>query len=216
MFGTLKFFSDQSRSKKTTMKRQSLLALALMLSSLAALAQNEFKPFKVDLSLGYANPRGDGAKAGVLFAVEPKYQVIPAVAVGLRIETAVVARGLSGGDNSFSEAEVKAAGSYLLTGDYYFSENYSFRPFVGAGAGIFRLAAARVSDDSETVNGDASTKFGGVVRAGFEARHFRLGLEYNIVPDATLEDLSGNGNSITSKNAYIGIKLGICIGGGPR
>src|SRR5258705_10719499 len=96
------------------------------------------KPFKVDLSAGYAIPGGTGSKGGVLFAVEPKYAVISSLSVGLRMEAAVVAR--FGGYDQYgnpADISVKASGSYLATADYYFSDNYSFRPFAGAGAGIF-------------------------------------------------------------------------------
>lgn len=187
--------------------------------SFSAIAQSEsdLKPFKVDLSLGYAIPGGSGAKGGILFAVEPKYAVMSNLSVGLRMEAAVVAR-FSGYDaeGSPNNASVKAAASYLATGDYYFSDNYSFRPFAGAGAGIFSLASAEVNSTQEGVS--AGTKFGGMIRGGIEMSHFRLGLEYNIVPKTTFTGFDNNGDAakLTSKNGYIGIKLGVCIGGGPR
>ena len=199
------------------MKKICLLLCIATVTSLSALSQEDLKPFKFDLSLGYAIPGGKGAKGGVLFAAEPKYAVIPSLAVGLRMEVAVVARGTSNQEDNYSEYEVKASGSYVLTADYYFSDNYSFRPFAGAGGGIYTLAAASVSEYDEEVNGSsAKTKFGGLVRAGFEARHFRFGVEYNFVPSTKFEDQYGYENNITSKNGYLGIKVGICIGGGPR
>ncbi len=199
------------------MKKITLLLCIGAFVSLSAMSQDELKPFKVDVSLGYAIPGGSGAKGGVLFAVEPKYAVMSNLALGLRMEVAVVARGLSSvNDDTFTDVDVKASGSYVLTGDYYFSDNYSFRPFAGAGAGIYSMAAATITDDTETINGGATSKFGGLVRLGFEASHFRLGLEYNLVPKTNLEDLAGSGNTITTKNSYIGIKLGVCIGGGRR
>jgi outer membrane protein X len=119
-------------------------------------------------------------------------------------------------DGSAVAASVKAAGSYLATGDYYFNDNYSFRPFAGAGAGLFTIAAAEVTSSTEAVG--ASRKFGGLLRAGFEASHFRLGIEYNLVPNTTFNGFDYNGEpaKVTSKNSYIGLKLGVCIGGGPR
>ena len=95
----------------------------------------------------------------------------------------------------------KATVSYLLTVDYYFM-NKGFRPFIGAGAGIFDVANV----DSATINSNNknvpySSQFGFMVRAGFEAGHFRLAAEYNII-----------GNNAN----YIGLKLGVCIGGGRK
>ncbi len=186
--------------------------------SSAAFAQEEveLKPFKVDVSLGYAIPGGSGSKGGVLFAVEPKYAVMPNLAVGLRMEGAVVAR-FSGYDanGDIANADVNASASYLATGDYYFKDNYSFRPFAGAGVGLFSLAAANISATGGESAG-TSSKFGGMVRAGLEAGHFRFGIEYNIVPSSMLDGFDANGNpaKIESKNSYLGIKLGVCIGGG--
>lgn len=195
-----------------------ILAVGTMLSfSAIAQSESELKPFKVDVSLGYAIPGGSGAKGGVLFAVEPKYAVMSNLAVGLRMEAAVIAR-FSGYDAEGypNEASVKAAGSYLLTGDYYFSDNYSFRPFGGVGAGIFSLASAEVTSSSEAVS--AGSKFGGMIRGGFEMKHFRLGIEYNLVPKTNITGFDSNGEPATlkSKNGYLGFKLGFCIGGGPR
>lgn len=186
--------------------------------SLSAAAQDDLKPFKVDVSVGYAIPGGEGAKGGVLFAVEPKYAVISNLSVGLRMEAAVVARfGGYDDEGNINDVSVKASGSYLLTGDYYFTGNYSFRPFGGAGAGIFSIASAEVTSTTGEVSG--GTKFGGMLRAGIEAGHFRMGVEYNLVPKTTFAGYDENGNpttGLTSSNSYLGIKIGVCIGGGRK
>lgn len=164
-----------------------------------------FKPFKVDVSIGYALPvGGTGSKAGLLFVVEPKYAVMEQLSVGLRLEGAAMARGVIA-NGSTVEGDVQVNGSYLLTGDYYFS-NHTLRPFAGAGFGLFSIAGAYVSSNTSTTNSDVliDNNFGGMFRAGFEAGHFRLGVEYNIVGKT---DFSLNNN-------YIGFKLGVCIGGG--
>jgi outer membrane protein W len=186
--------------------------------SFSAAAQDDLKPFKVDVSVGYAIPGGEGSKGGVLFAIEPKYAVIPNISVGLRMEAAVVARfGGYDENGNINDVSVKAAGSYILTGDYYFKDNYSFRPFAGAGLGAFTIASAEVTSTTGAVSG--GTKFGGLVRAGFEAGHFRMGVEYNVVPKTKFDGYDENGNpttGLTSNNSYIGIKIGVCIGGGRR
>jgi outer membrane protein X len=190
-----------------------VLSILLLATVAIANAQYEFKPFKVDVSLGYAIPGGEGAKGGVLFVVEPKYAVIPEVSVGLRIEAAVMARGRADATGANSEVDVKAAGSYLATGDYYFTSS-SVRPFAGLGLGIYSLAAASTEDDGASVS--SGSKFGQMVRAGVELSHFRVGVEYNIVPKTTMEYINSTGVKTTTsmKNGYIGIKLGFCIGGG--
>jgi len=177
-------------------------------------AQNQFKPFKFDLSTGYAIPGGKGAKGGILFVGEPKYAVIPNLSVGLRLEIAIMARGMSDASGNVSEVDVKAAGSYLATGDYYFTQNV-VRPFSGVGVGIYSLAGASASNT--TASAGTGSKFGEMVRAGVEISHFRVGLEYNIVPSTNMESVdaqSGETYTTTSKNSYIGIKIGATIGGG--
>src|SRR6476661_5325969 len=92
MFAVLKI--NPLKKNQALMKKISLFLCltSLCFSAMAQSKQSELKPFKVDVSLGYAIPAGTGAKGGVLFAVEPKYAVIPDLSVGVRFEGAVVAR----------------------------------------------------------------------------------------------------------------------------
>ena len=201
---------------------KNFLAIFILSSTISLSSKGQdavyLKPFKVDLSIGYAIPGGEGTKGGIIFAFEPKYAVIPNLAVGLRMEGAIIAK-FSGydEDGNAMNTKVKAAGSYLATGDYYFTGNFALRPFAGVGAGIFSLAGIEMNSSSENISG--GSKFGGMVRGGIEAGHFRLGLEYNIVPKTTFEGYDSDGNyvtGLTSSNNYIGIKLGAFIGGGKR
>ncbi len=182
---------------------------AMLYLLVAAQSENSdriFKPFKVDVSAGFALPMsgGNGAKGGVLFAVEPKYAVVEQIAVGLRMEVAGMARAVV--DNGTEiVGEAQANGSYLLTGDYYFSNN-NFRPFLGAGAGLFSIAGAGFNSDDPLQEDDIfkENNFGVMLRGGFEAGHFRLGVEYNIAGKT----------SFSSNNDYLGFKVGVCFGGG--
>ncbi len=186
----------------------------LFLFTAAVASAQTFKPFKVDLSTGYAIPSGKGAKGGILFVVEPKYAVIDNLSVGLRLEGAVMARGFSTVQDEDAEVDVKASASYLATADYYFTEN-TVRPFAGVGAGLFSLASASANSTGSGSVGTGS-KFGGMLRAGTEIGHFRIGLEYNLVPttNVTMVDTQGNETQGKAKNSYIGIKIGAVIGGG--
>lgn len=194
------------------------LVLCLIIAGSAAFSQSDLKPFKVDLSVGYAIPGGTGSKGGVLFVTEPKYAVMSNLAIGLRLEGALVAR-FNGYDQDGNpvDASVKASASYLATADYYFTNNYAVRPFAGAGVGIFTLAGIESSSNSGEIS--VGSKFGEMVRAGVEIGHFRLGVEYNFVPKTTFTGYDSDGNivnGLTSKNSYIGLKVGVCLGGGPR
>jgi hypothetical protein len=202
------------------MKKICLVLMFGTVLTLSAIAQDEsdLKPFKCDISLGYAIPAGAGSKGGILFVIEPKYAVMSRLSAGLRMEAAIVAR-FSGYDANGDplNASVKGSSSYLATADYYLTDNYKLRPFAGIGGGVFLLASVESNQSSDQVSTGA--KFGGMIRAGVEISHFRFGLEYNFVPKTTFTGYNSNGDlttGLTSKNSYIGIKIGACIGGGPR
>lgn len=205
--------------KNNFIKTKFLLLIPVTLLSFSLFAQeSDLKPFKVDISLGYAMPSGGGSKSGALFAIEPKYAVMENLSLGLRLEVAVVAR-FGGYDQNGDpqDVDVKGSGSYLATADYYFKNNYKFRPFAGAGVGVFTLASAESNSNSSGL--DASSKFGGMIRAGIEVSHFRFGIEYNMVPHTTFDGYDSNGDPATglvSKSSYLGIKVGVCFGGGPK
>jgi outer membrane protein W len=185
------------------MKKLLFVAALVAVCGFAQAQSPTFKPFKVDVAVGYAVPDGHGAKAGLVFAVEPKYVLNDKFTIGLRMEAAATARAYVDNNGYMKSADVKASGSYLATGDYYFSTN-KFRPFAGIGAGVFSLAAASIDDSGEEVSAVASsTRFGAAPRIGFEFGHFRTAVEYNIV---------GKVGKIS--NNYIGIKAGFFIGGG--
>lgn len=199
--------------------------------STATVHAQEFKPFRVGLGLGYAGPAGDGAKGGVLFYLEPSYRITDNIAVGLKAEIAVMLRGATftqSGQTQTYDGTASAAGSYTLNGQYYFSTG-GFRPYVGLGFGLYQLASAKVSgfsngntqvsNQSETVSG--GTKFGFYPRIGFDAGHFTMNLEYNIIGASTETVSIDNNGTVTTgkvdtKNNYLGVRLGFFIGGGRR
>lgn len=199
--------------------KKTLFTTVVLLSALLLHAQygddRVFKPFKVDVSAGPAIPQGSGSKFGLVVVIEPKYAIVDQFAVGLRIEEAVMARAFPNGDGTYSSANVSGAAGYLATGDYYFTTE-TFRPFVGGGAGVYGLASASVDNNGYQTTVASATKFGFMIRGGFEAAHFRLGIEYNFIGNSTANTFDNTGNVITStaKNSYLGIKFGVCIGGG--
>jgi hypothetical protein len=190
------------------MKKLTLLFALCVLLTVGATAQ-EYKKFKVGVGAGYAIPGGSGAKGGLLWTIEPAYRINDQLAVGLRVEGAVLIRGFS---EDIGEADLDIAGisSYTLNGNYYLNNN-SFRPFVGAGLGMFSLAAVKGTvDGSQTMTAAAAeTKFGFYPRVGFDAGHFTLALEYNLIPATEVGDAE-------VKNSYIGIRVGGFFGGGRK
>lgn len=184
----------------TTKMKATFAVLILFVTTSLAYSQN-YKPFKVDIGLGYAIPKSEGSdvKAGAVFTLEPHYRLSDALAVGLRIEGAALAYASLDSDNG--EAEVSVLTSYCLTGDYYFSDK-GFRPFAGAGLGIYKSSSLKFDED--TADGGttipSSSDFGFFPRIGFEAGHFRFSTEYNFIKDG----------------GYLSFKIGFFIGGGKR
>ncbi len=193
------------------MKKISLSALFL-LAVLFSHAQEEGK-FRVGLNLGAAIPSGG---VGFMIDLEPKYNLNERMNVGIRLGSAAVIKSveLTDGDD-FESASVSATATYFGTFDYYFPTSSSFTPYVGGGLGLIRNAAVSVNDGDDVDSSalDASTGFGGVVRGGFEAGKFRFTLEYDLIPETTLEN--ANGDEVgTIKNGFFGVAVGFFVGGG--
>jgi outer membrane protein W len=213
------------------MKKLLLLLVFFAVAGTVAVHAQDYKPFRVGLGLGYASPAGDGAKAGVLFYLEPSYRVMDKFAVGLKLEWAVMARAASyssNGQNYAYDGKVSAAGSYTVNGQWYFRDS-GFRPYAGLGLGLYKLASAsvsgfgngntQVSNQSDAVSG--GTKFGFYPRIGFDAGHFTMNIEYNIIGASTDTFQVDNNGTVTTakvdqKNNYLGVRLGFFIGGGKK
>lgn len=186
-------------------------ALVLLLVVTGAQGQ-DFKKFKAGIGIGYGLP-SDG-EGGILVYIEPMYRLKDNIAVGLRLESAAfLGQPISGTSYTTSAFGI---GSYTASGQYYFGSG-TFRPFVGAGLGLYSLAA--VSSDIGGSNAQltaAASVFGFYPRIGFDLGHFNLLIDYNLIPEQTTTVTSGGfGTTTTTSNySYIGVKLGASIGGG--
>lgn len=171
----------------------------------------EFKSFKVGIGIGYAVPgTGEGAGGGFLGYVEPAYRATDQVLVGLRLEGAFMVRGIEGVSNRDVSGDASSVASYTLNTQYYFNNN-DVRPFFGAGVGLFSMTAVKfntAAGSPEANDIGAETRFGFYPRIGLDAGHFNLVLDYNVVPPT---DVPGGGEV---KNSYLGIRVGMSIGGG--
>jgi outer membrane protein X len=181
--------------------KKCLFALILVSGLLVAVHAEDFeyKPFRVDLGLGYAIPKGGG---GVAFQVEPKYSITPQISAGIRWQGAIMARNISVGETTV-EASAQLNSSWLATGDYHFTQS-KFRPYAGLGLGVYPLAAVSVND--QEVAGTAQTNFGFLLRAGFDISHFRLGVEYDFAGKDAAKNSAG----------YFAVTANVIIGGGRR
>jgi hypothetical protein len=187
--------------------------LLLVTLSLGAFAQ-DFKPFKVNTSIGFAKPIGPGSSGGILVSLEPKYGLNDQIDVGLRLEGALMGRSTQVSGQT-SDTEIAYSGSYGLTGTYLLSVS-NFRPYVGLGGGLYSTGGVSFSEGGSDIGLEAARKLGAMARVGFKYGHFNLGVEYNYVPSTTYTaNLANNAAAIVkSNNSYVGFKLGFDIGGG--
>lgn len=196
-----------------SMKRVLPILAVVMLASIASHAQ-EYKAFKVGIGLGYGVPsEGSG---GVLVYLEPAYRVNDQIAVGLRLESAAfLGQPISGTPYTTSAFGV---GSFTINGQYYFG-NSTFRPFVGAGLGMFTAAGTSTDLGGTGFAVTASaTLFGFYPRVGFDLGHFNVSLDYNLIPSQETDVVIGGfvTGKQTTNYSYIGIRVGASIGGGKK
>lgn len=174
----------------------------------------EANKFRVGVEIGAAIPKGGG---GFLFAIEPKYNLKDNLNVGIRWELAAMAKAVTiDAQNDITDATFSAHSCFIGTIDHYFSKgDHAFAPYVGAGLGLYTLGNISASSSSSNVSSGLAlgNKLGGMVRAGFEAGKFRMGAEYNIVPASDYNLLVG-GALESINNSYLGISIGLFIGGG--
>jgi outer membrane protein W len=194
-----------------------IILLALIVFSITNSYSQKEGGFRVGLDLGYAMPSNGGG--GVLFSIEPKYNIKDNMNVGLRIGGAAIIREIKTDANGLtSSANISASGSYVGTYDYYFNKSgSSFVPYVGGGVGYFSIANIELDNDFDgsttEIAVDSNGKVGGLVRGGFEWGKFRMGVEYNLIPDSSLKNISG-ATIGTASNSYLGFHLGFYFGGG--
>lgn len=170
---------------------RNLVFVVFFILGLTTVDGQEKDKFRAGLDLGYVFADAGG---GVLFSIEPKYNITDNSNIGIRLGIA--------GSSSDSDTELDANINILGTYDYYFPNgNSSAAPFLGGGLGYYALGE---------INNNISLgeQFGAMIRGGIELGKLRLAVEYNILPKTDLEI----GESV--KNSYFGASIGFYIGGG--
>lgn len=195
------------------------LLFALLIVPMTVSGQT-YTGFHLNFAGGIGLPTGERSKNGYLIAVEPKFGISRVVDIGLRYEAMTGTRGFEDGRYINVGTDIQTVHSLGLIGNVTVINKGGIRPFIGAGLGIFFIPSATVGTISAfaTYGVDNSGTFvGGIIRAGFKASRFGLGTEYNLVPATNPSLRGGSGVSgsagLLILNSYIGVKLGIDIGG---
>lgn len=173
--------------------------------------------FRVGMDLGYTVPTAGGG--GLLFYLEPKYNIQDNLNIGLRFGTAAMVRDLvyySIADEVTGKISANVA--LGLTADYYFNTpGNNFAPFLGGGISYMSFASLEI--DTATFDDEIGGSFeereaiAPFIRAGFESGKFRLSLDYNFVPKSEIVNTQGAVIG-ESGNSYLGIAIGFYVGGG--
>ncbi|WP_338870597.1 outer membrane beta-barrel protein [Spirosoma sp. SC4-14] len=196
-----------------------LFAFFLLVSTVVS-AQN-LSSFKVNLAAGYATPteRGnkDGSSPGFLYSIEPQYGFMNHFELGVRFEQAFIQRPEVLGNAIYFESQAKSTMSGVLTLNYVVGKSKAFRPYVGGGAGFYRIAQSE-----QQVIGASGTalyyplpvtnKWGALVRAGVKVFRFNVEAAFNILEDTAVTNEITNAKLI-AKNEYFSVKAGYTFGG---
>lgn len=188
------------------------LVLSLLIVAFAFnLNAQEKGKFRVGLDAGLAFPNSG---LGFNGDIDLRYNIMDNLNAGIKFGLAALGKdiSLSGGTGT-----VSAMTYSLITSDYYFNKPASsFAPFLGAGFGSFSIGNVQVltsSNESTPSNLLIERRLGGLLRGGFEAGHFRMALEYYLIPNSALVDI--NNNIIgTTGNSFLNLSIGFYLGGG--
>lgn len=188
------------------MKKRVLHICFLFLLAFPLTAQNEYRPFKMDVGflLGEINTHNVGLIAPY---IEPKYNINNHFTVGMRLEYVFYSKEnfIDYDPNNPYRTDLDADGwtfSSVLTGDYYFNDHF-LRPFVGFGGGLYYMY---IDKENTYINSfeERILSFGFSPRVGLNIGQFRFACEYNFIMNETV-DLN-----------YVSLKLGYEIGGGKK
>lgn len=184
------------------MSKLSPLILLFAISTFNLFAQ-EFKPFKVDVGIGFNSPLGDRAGNGFGGYIEPRYGINDQITLGLRLGWSALTSGNITVSTQIVSVSAATVRNTMFTGEYFFSLE-KVRPFAGIGVGMYTRQSYGVSVNNNSIQvGDLNgtvRNFGFAPRIGLNAGHFRLSTIFNFT-----------GNDISN---YFGINIGFEFGGG--
>ena len=197
-----------------------IVLLLLSAAMFAGVSAQEKGKIRVGFDGGIDIPN---AGVGLGGGIDVRYNIKDNINVGLKFAGDAMAKNIYVDESTLTASVTAGAvSSTLVTGDYYFSKGESiFAPFVGGGFGFYKIANVKATVTGDQVpepptdftNYTPDTKFGALIRGGFELGHVRLGVEYNIIPKSNVYEVLDGSVGITSNN-FVKFSLGFYLGGG--
>lgn len=194
------------------MHRLGLASLVVCAWTAVAYAQDD--PIRLDTGITgtYVGASGRGGFGAVF---EPKLLVHDQIAIGARLEAAVMFGG-SIGEAGDTKMDLGAAAAVLAKGEYYATTG-SVRPFVGFGLGMYDLASQSISTGPMTASVDqkAGRYFGVAPEVGIDLGRLRLAATYNMILGADIEVHQMIGNAMQTASysqSYFTFELGFSFG----
>lgn len=191
-----------------------LIVSLLIVTFAFALNAQEIGKIRVGLDAGLGLPN---AGAGIVGDLDIRYNILDNLNLGVKFGLAALAKDIvSSGSNYTGTANAMTFS--LLTGDYYFNKPASsFAPFLGGGLGSFSIGNMEITSSTQSTSIPSNLliehKIGGLLRGGFETGHFRMALEYYIVPRSSIIDIN-NVVVNTTGNNFVNVSVGFYLGGG--
>lgn len=198
-----------------------IAVLVSLVGTRAAHAESEhFEQIRADGGLGMSKAALED-RGGISLIAEVKAMVHDDLAIGGRVEIAMIYGGVVGMDEL--PLDFTLAGSGLVKAEFYLpgSQPYLVRPFVGLGVGAYTIGSHQIQSGPNT-DGIATAigrYVGAAPQVGVDLGRLRLALTYNAILGATLEihDQVGTAEEITrvSQNFWT-LELSFRFAGGRK
>lgn len=149
-----------------------------------------------------------------------RYNISNRVNAGIMFNGSLQTKDLISNGGITSQLTLNGSTGILAHGDYYFNKPGSvFATFIGGGIGTIKVGNIQIASFEQSGEGfgrfavSAENTSQGLIRGGFEAGHFRMTLNYYIIPESALYDLV-NMTVGSTRNSYVSLSIGFYLGGG--
>lgn len=196
--------------------RRWVALLALGVSAPAFAESEHYEQIRVDTGMT-GSTVGVSDRNGVGFVAEIKVNAHDNIAVGGRVEIAV----MFGGNVGAEELPFGLSAAALAKGEYLLGTGV-VRPFAGIGAGLYSMGSHTIVSDPDGASGISTTSgryFGVAPEAGLDVGRVRFAVTYNAILGTSLEYRMTTGGiehrEALSQN-YLSFELSFRFGGGRK